>query len=939
MLFKQPFDIYDRPEKPYVILCNPNKNQLYSLDNITDTNLKIRLNALSEFSFSIPEYVDGQLVESYAHIVSKKLVLIENIGYFIIENPEEILEGFVNKKHVTCKSLEAELNYKKITSFSGTYAFFNPVTPTGTLLDKIIKMIPGWSIGEIDSALYTKSRTFKVADSTIYAFLMNDVETAYECIFSFDTFNKKINAYSRTTVTKDTDIYLSFDNLIKNAALKTISEEIVTCLHVYGAGDLDILTVNPLGSTAIYDFSYFKSTDWMSQSLLNAINAWELKVTNAQTTYANLLTLVKTQNEKLLDLINNTTNGLVKLQSQYDTLVGVQKVRIEAGLSYADITAQMTAKLAEINTKKAEITAQENLIKATQTSLTTLNGTLKFETNFSPSLLIELQSFIIENTYQNQNFLQTSIMTQKEIQDTAQDLYNQGKEVLARVAVPRYEFEVDSANFLWLKEYLPFTEQVDLGSVVTIDLDKYTIKSVLLEIDMSYEDPAQFKLTFSNRLRLDNGEFRYSDLFGDLVKTGATVGFESEKWSDWYENSKGDVADFMNSNLDASKNAVINAENQEISIGQFGIRGRTYIPATKTTPAHYDAHELWVTGNTIAFTDNNWQSAKMAMGLLSNGAYGVIGDILVGKILAGNQLTIESEKKDGTIALFKIDGTGVKIHNSNLDITNTKNKILLDPTVGIKIEAKVNEKWETRLFADSSGNLNINKLVATEGTFSGKITAASGKIGGWSINGNGLFQSNANGQYDSSLNHIFPSDIRLGQLTIIGNQATFSGKFKADQLEGQIVNDQIADGAVTNEKVGSLNAGKISAGSMSGDRIYGGTISWPGGSITGGGNTKIKADTNITFTCGTTDPFVLADNYVYIRGICEMSGQLFSSSNASFSGNVTAGSLTIGGASSFYCSGVVGGSGGQSGTVFVGGAYTAKQLNFVNGLLSSWSTP
>jgi hypothetical protein len=941
----QAFDLYNQPERPYIVLCNPNRKQLYSLDMIYNDKLDLRYNALSEFSFTIPEYVDGKLNPAYAYTVSKRLVLIENVGYFIIENPKEDFSGNTNIKNIICKSLENELNNKKVIGLKGTFVLYNPAAPAGTLLDKIVRLTPGWKIGTVDSSVGVKSRTFNVSEATIYSFLMNDCASAYDCIFTFDTINKKINVLSKTSATTNTDIYLSFENLVKHVEINTISEEIVTAMHVYGAGDLSINSVNPLGSNVIYDFSYYKSTDWVSQELLTAINAWETKISNNQTAYANKLTQIKNVNAELLSLETQVED----LRGEYSALEGVLKVRVETGGETKTITDQMTNKMYEIQAVLIQIGTKRQTLTTYKNELININNQLKLEANFTTAQVAELDSFIVENTYQNVNFVQTDLMTPVQIQDEAQALYNQGKEVLARVAVPRYEFSIDSINFLWLKEYTQFINQLVLGAKVTIDLDKYTVTAVLLEISMSYNDPTAFKLTFSNRLRLDRGEFIYSDLFGEVVKTGATVNFESDKWNEFGDNYKDEVSEFINGVLDASKNEVINAANQEIRLGEFGLRGRK-----STGTDTYGKEEVWLTSNTLAFTKDNWQTASLALGKLANGTYGLVGDVIVGRILSGNNLTIESEKKDGGIAVFKVDGTGVKIHNSTFDISTTKNQIKLNPTDGIRIQAKDGSgNWVDRFYADGNGNLVFTgNLTGATGNFSGSITANSGSLGGWAIDSTGISDA-------SSGNYIRRNgQIKLGALVINGNDARFTGKFSADQLEGYIGNDKISD----------VSAGKINQGTMSADRIYGGTIAWPGASmgvtatgapyISGTGSLSLNANgAGIGIGGGSQTVSIFGPggasvsgglkvyNGMTVSGSLSVSGSFnpnsistgsINGSSLYVSGSVTSsslstGSISLGSPNNFNCSGTTGG------VIYVGGSFGAKELVFVNGLLQSYS--
>ena len=81
-----------------------------------------------------------------------------------------------------------------------------------------------------------------------------------------------------------------------------------------------------------------------------------------------------------------------------------------------------------------------------QTALSLAIHQLKLENNFTESELKELTAFTFENTYQNENIIQTDSMTAVEKQEVQLELYEQAKNVLGRVSQPRYEINVDLVN-------------------------------------------------------------------------------------------------------------------------------------------------------------------------------------------------------------------------------------------------------------------------------------------------------------------------------------------------------------------------------------------------------------------------------------------------------------------------------------------------------------
>ena len=77
----------------------------------------------------------------------------------------------------------------------------------------------------------------------------------------------------------------------------------------------------------MYNFEYYENTGWMSQGLIDALNAWELLYTNQQPIYAGLLTQLKT----LLADKATAQGTLADYQATALAKEGVVKVMIESG--------------------------------------------------------------------------------------------------------------------------------------------------------------------------------------------------------------------------------------------------------------------------------------------------------------------------------------------------------------------------------------------------------------------------------------------------------------------------------------------------------------------------------------------------------------------------------------------------------------------------------
>jgi len=526
------FDVYDQVEIPVFTLCNPDETVLYNLGTIFDRNLELRYNTLSTLTFTAPSHVDGVATDYYDSLEYRRLVFVEGVANFMITDVKIDNNGGVEQKKITCQSMEVILSYKKLSLFTGTYTFNSVLSGSGVtttnLMTELMSYIPGWSLVYVDPTLTNVTRSFDVTDKTLYDFMINDVSQTFQCIFVFDTIAKTVRVKTADNATTPTDVFISFDNLMNSFTKDESTNELVTALNVLGGEDMAINLVNPIGTNTIYNFDYYKDTAWMSQSLIDAIDVWEASVEEQQPIYANLLTGLRIENTTLITL----NSDLVTLEGELSALVVVKDARVQQGLDITEVSGSIVVVEAEIVDKEAEIAAEESVIDGINAQLSAINTSLLFENNFTASQLTSLNNFIIGSTYTNTTFIQTSLMSEVDVQNVSQELYDLAETVLVKLSQPRYSFEIDAANFLFIKDFEPFIAQISLGCTITVELSP-TVSTVaaLLGIDFSYDDPTQFQLLLSNRLRLDDSQFQYGDMQGETIDAGITTKFNSQKWN------------------------------------------------------------------------------------------------------------------------------------------------------------------------------------------------------------------------------------------------------------------------------------------------------------------------------------------------------------------------------------------------------------------------
>lgn len=360
----QDFNNFSQFEPPVLILCTPNRDELYTLPLAYSIKNTLRYNALSELTFSYPKSKDGNVTtdSAYDYIQGKMVVYIPNNGYYIIQSCPEDNNGAVLIKNVTCYSLESEFLNFRVVGIKGTYDFLS-------LLIKIVSYKPTWNIGDVDEELYNLYRTFDETNTTGYNFMMVDMEKAFGCIFEFNTLTREVSAVLNTiSPSSQSDIYLSFDNLIKKVEYKEISEEICTSMYCYGGNNLDIRDVNPLGTNNIYNFDYFKTTQWMSQELIDALDAWETKRDGYLTTFGDNMVTYNSLDIQKINYTSERTDLIGKLKS----VIVTKEARLEL-----DPTASTTDLDTQIEDYQYSIKSLEVSIQSVQNNMNTINSELR----------------------------------------------------------------------------------------------------------------------------------------------------------------------------------------------------------------------------------------------------------------------------------------------------------------------------------------------------------------------------------------------------------------------------------------------------------------------------------------------------------------------------------------------------------------------------------
>ncbi len=722
------YDYYGKLKQNIVFLANPQKTHIGILFGVKSLKLIRKCFDINEASFTVYKKENGVENTLYDEIEVGRLIEIQFIGWFQIQNVKTNNDGLVPYKEISCLSLENELIGKRTYDINGVYALYDITDTDKSLLHTISKEC-GWSIGHVDNELIGKWRTFSIDSEQIYNLLTTTISKSFDCVFQFNTFDKTINAYKESNFGNLTDIFISYKNLLMNHVIESDFDNIVTKLRVTGADGVDIREVNPSNTDYLINVDYYKK--WMSAGLKSAYEAYQIAYNSIILTHTELINQYKTKQLELnilksdLNLLEGNKNAKQEVIDSYLNIYGtVPPPSVPEYPLYSAALNEYNSYVSLIFHKKNEITNKESDINSIKNSINSLSASIDISNYFTNEQIKEFNLFLKETTvYQDSTFVITDTMTDAEATNIRLELFQNGISELERVSKPQIEFSITSKNLFTLSDtnskisLQNWKENLDVGNYITVPYEDDSYITVrLLEISFDFDNLEESTLTLSNKDRFDR-EGSLSEMLAKANRSSNTVSLK-EFGYDQASRLTSPIRDFMNGALDATNNAMQSNDNQELLISKYGLWLRKWLDNQNK---YSDEQAKWV-NNILLFSDDGFKSAKTGIGKFINpkgeSFYGFMGEVIFGDLVASSALTIKNENNT-----FLVDKNGAYLENAEFIIYRGGNTIKLNPIDGFTI---LNQGNRT-IWLGSNGDANFSGRISSSEIETSKFTATNGK--------------------------------------------------------------------------------------------------------------------------------------------------------------------------------------------------------------------
>lgn len=382
---------------------------------------------------------------------------------------------------------------------------------------------------------------------------------------------------------------------------------------------------------------------------------------------------------------------------------------------------------------------------------TVIQDSLNFQNYLGEELWLQFCAYRREDKYSNNNYISDGL-NNAELFERALEFYEVAENEIFKSAELQHSISATLNNLLAIPKFKSLVESFEVGNWIRVQVDDHVYKLRLVEYEISYDSFDSISVKFSDVAKTKNGYSDLKDVLSDASSMASS--YDSIKRQANLGNEARDmIRQWLTDGLDASLVQIQNNTNEDIIIDNNGLIGRSYSDIT----GKYSPEQIRLTHNIIAYTDDNWESVRQAIGkhkykyydegnkdFVDTIGYGVSADFVTAGVVSGSQIiggNIYSDNYSITNAtgsyLNLRDGTftfGGGALRFEIDEESKKGKLIIGSDVADTNITELNDEWlkTTTVYAE---NLNVNAANVNGTLTANQIDASELKVNAANVTG------------------------------------------------------------------------------------------------------------------------------------------------------------------------------------------------------------
>lgn len=354
-----------------------------------------------------------------------------------------------------------------------------------------------------------------------------------------------------------------------------------------------------------------------------------------------------------------------------------------------------------------------------------IQDALNFEEYLGEKLWLEFISYRREDTYTNDSYISDGL-SNSELFKYALEFIETAQKEIYKSATLQHSIEATLKNLLVMKEFQPIVDYFSVGNWIRVRVDDQIYRLRLLSYHIDFDNLDNISIEFSDVKQIKNCVTDAESIAKQVASIGGTYKSVARQSSQGAKSQQ-TLQQWDDSGLQVTNTKIIGGSDEQSQVwDSHGMLFRKYNSDTDT----YDDVQLKIINSTMAITNDNWRTTKTAIGQFyyrdpkTNeivSAYGINGEVLVGRLIVGEGLGIYNSSGNLTF------------DDNGLTVTNGVNTVIINPNDAGSIFSISNVENENLLFVNNDGDLVvIGNITAKNLTLLDGATVEGSKVSGLS---------------------------------------------------------------------------------------------------------------------------------------------------------------------------------------------------------------
>lgn len=307
-----------------------------------------------------------------------------------------------------------------------------------------------------------------------------------------------------------------------------------------------------------------------------------------------------------------------RLESFADAIQGVLDVLINENQGsidseyydefYTSYYNKLQACQAEMNIRSATIIEYETRQQEISKTQSAIRNILDLREFLGDTLYKLFCAYRREDTYKNENFISDGL-TNSEILSKAKEFIHLAKQEIVKSGEYQHSISANLYNLLVIPKFEPLRDHFELGNWMRCKVDDTICKLRLTAYEINGKSLSNINTEFSDVMKTSSGISDIKNILQNTQSIATSYQYVS-KQAEQAEKINSQLIDIENKGLNSALINIKNSDNQELIIDKHGALCRKYDDVLDK----YDDEQLKIINNQIVMTEDNWQTATLAIG-------------------------------------------------------------------------------------------------------------------------------------------------------------------------------------------------------------------------------------------------------------------------------------------------------------------------------------